>query len=525
MENPFAPKIDNCTPCEANAVIDIKNCHHSDPRLMTISISGVGSAIVFFKDTVRVVSKALGCSPDVFPVKGGDKPSLYDHVVLAGKMVYAEEMGLHFPPKPKKHSIELDPATTTINGTSFGNATDLAAALQQIVADCECDCEESPKPPPPPDILWFKITGLSRDGFDVFLKIESSGFKNFRLLWKPPPGEPAGQTSCIDSLLLPFGDGQQYLAFEGITTFTVKDCNGNLPSKSFTSQGFKVELGTFGAFTATMSPTVPTCLSSPTDISVFATDNLTGVSVNLLSGEITVPFQQIAGEGYIGLLFVCVATGEVLGTVMYTLKNPPAGLLMRFNSLANMPTGVTDPANTVQWNSLFNLPAYGNDFDGVYVGGDMVMLHDSSTMNINEMPPNLFASSGLIYFQDFGFVVYKIGAQSFLNSIVQLVYVPNCTIIGTSAFAGCASLKTVNAQSATAVGSYAFQNCVNLSSVNLQSVINLGLAADDDTVFQGIVGLTVKIRVPIALQTADAGNMHASLATLDANNTVLFTWV
>lgn len=524
MENPFAPKHDSCTPCDGVAGIDIKKCHNDDPRLLVVSIAGVASALVFMKETVRVINNTQGCAPDVFTVKGGNKPSIYAHVVMTGKMVYASEMDLHFPPKPKKHTIELDPATTTINGTSFESATLLADALQAIVADCECTCEDTPPPPP---IHWFKIVGLGRDRDDMkqlLVLLESSGLKNFKLMWNPPLPDIEGETGCLNQLELPFGIGQQYLLGQnGITTFTVEDCTGNMPSKSFTASGDSVVLGPAGLFNLVLNPTLPTC-GGTLQITAFATEYLSGVSVNLTTGEVTIPFQVVGGpQGYVGLAFTC--NGELVATHMYTVTNPASGLRMTFTNLGNMPTGISDPADLTQWNTLFNLPAYGNAFDSIYAGGNMVILSDAGIDNITEMPAYLFSSGGLVDFSDWAFTVKKVGALAFSGSGVQNVYVANATTIGSSAFVGCAALKSVNAQSATSIGSYAFQNCVSLNNINIQSVTDLGVAANDASVFDGITGLSIKIRVPIALQTADGGNMHASLAYLDANNTVFFTWV
>ncbi len=511
MENPFTPKQDQCASgCAPDALINIEKCYEADPRLLAVSVPGVSSVMVFFKDTVRVIAKTEPCK-DIYATTGVKAPAVYDHVVITGKMLYAEQIGLHFPPKPKMHTIELNPQATIVGTTKYPTAAELAEALQAIVADCGCSCADG---------CNIVLTGVQMSGMGAAIIIsEASTPTSFKLAWNYNDGESTGVTECNEgNELMIFGDAM-FLADEGTTIYEVMDCNDNCLA-AFTNTAVNIIIPDRGEEDTVFTPdNLPPCEGTLSFTEIFA-GGVVGVVLNEETGEVTIPAQSLSGDTYYGYSVTC--NGVLVATIFIRIYNPSAGLRMLFDDIENIPAGVTDPSNVSQWNTFFNLPTNGVPFAGVFVSGNEVTLWGGK---ITEMATSLFLGAGILEFDAANNTTSKIGAQAFRETIIAEVDIPDANEIGAQAFRDCEDLTTVVAAAVVTVGTSAFIGCDALTSINLSACATMGTGPTDASVFNGIVGNTITISVKATLQTADAGNMHASLALLDANNTVTFNWI
>jgi len=108
---------------------------------------------------------------------------------------------------------------------------------------------------------------------------------------------------------------------------------------------------------------------------------------------------------------------------------------------------------------------------------------------------------------------------------LESIIFPSLTNVAIGSFSGCENVVTVILPSATVIGSDSFQGCVLLEEIEIPSVIAIGFSVSDDAVFDGITGQTISVTAPVALQTANGGNLEGDLQYLDDNNTVTFNWV
>lgn len=234
---------------------------------------------------------------------------------------------------------------------------------------------------------------------------------------------------------------------------------------------------------------------------------------------------------------------------------PILPLRLLFSNILEVGGIVGDVTDVANWNTYFDLPAYGSAFTSVEVIGDEVKLYGGSSIIIKQM---LFDQADLlgtyllevddqagsiveVEYDGFGYDNYN-GCQN-----TTLLNLPNLTIAGDYAFAafgfaaasitelnlpsltsagfGCFSnfgggVTSLNLPAATVIGSYAFTNCTSLTNIYLPSCLNLGATVGDDVVFGAVTGNTITLTVPTALMTADAGNPDGDIAYLQANNTV-----
>jgi hypothetical protein len=236
----------------------------------------------------------------------------------------------------------------------------------------------------------------------------------------------------------------------------------------------------------------------------------------------------------------------------------------------------TDPTLVASWNEYFNLPTNGTPFTDVYIttysgpfieliliggsnislntpagqrediirenlyyilddGGSVVSVEDGTyfdcqqLLNVN-LPACLeIKSSGFEDSQKLQIVnapnLLQIGERAFRRtSSLPYVYYPLVTDVGNLAFLGSA-VSVVNISSATTVGNEAFNGCSNLSSLDASSLVNVGVTNTcasglGNSVFDGISGNPITIKIPVALTTCNAGGNQTDLQNLIDNNTV-----
>lgn len=119
-----------------------------------------------------------------------------------------------------------------------------------------------------------------------------------------------------------------------------------------------------------------------------------------------------------------------------------------------------------------------------------------------------------------------LGNFAFANcTSLTTVTAASITSIGISCFDGCTSLATFNGANILTVGDNAFSGATSLVNLNLSSCTALGSTSGNDGVFAGIVGNTITVTVPIALQTNNGGNPDGDLQDLAANNTATINYI
>lgn len=111
-----------------------------------------------------------------------------------------------------------------------------------------------------------------------------------------------------------------------------------------------------------------------------------------------------------------------------------------------------------------------------------------------------------------------------------LFYLEEC---GDFSFYNCKSLSDFSFQALKKCGSSAFRGCdgtlgpvqpVLQMSFDLWALVNMGISVGLDNVFLGIIGQNINIKIPIGLETCNAGNPDDDLLFLRANNIVLTSY-
>lgn len=233
-----------------------------------------------------------------------------------------------------------------------------------------------------------------------------------------------------------------------------------------------------------------------------------------------------------------------------TTTTVPPALRLLFSDISAVDAVVGDSSNVSDWNSYFDLPAYGSPFTSVTVVGNEVKLYGGSNIIINDF---LFPNTIGIYLLEFddtlgciievGYNGFGSGSNACLNvtymnlpeviiagdeafytlgynSLSLTINIPKLTTTGSNCFADCIAITTINAPQLSIIGDDSFYSCTSLTSISLPVCNNLGSTVGDNSVFGSISSNLITLTVPSALMTADAGNPDGDIAYLQANNTV-----
>jgi len=164
-------------------------------------------------------------------------------------------------------------------------------------------------------------------------------------------------------------------------------------------------------------------------------------------------------------------------------------------------TGVTDPFNVGQWNTVFNLPTNGTPFTNVTAdpSGTQIYLYGGSGITL---------SSGTISTLNTPSNDNLIGINDQAGCIITCASLQNAVL-----------LATVNLPGVTTIVDGCFNNCDSLTTITLPACTSLGSTTGDDGVFAGISGNTISLTIPTALVT------DGDVVALQAVNTVTITAV
>lgn len=231
-------------------------------------------------------------------------------------------------------------------------------------------------------------------------------------------------------------------------------------------------------------------------------------------------------------------------------NSEPLALRLLFSNILEVGGIVGDVTDVANWNTYFDLPAYGSPFTSVEVVGNEVQLFGGSNIVIKEMlfdqPDELGtyllevddAAGSVIELEYDAFgadnnsgcpnlvsvnlpEVTSVGDWCFYNADALIsVNLPKVTIVSEGAFYSCDALVSISLPLATTIGDQVFSTSLLLSTISLPSCINLGSTVGDNNVFNFITGNTITLTIPSALMTADAGNPDGDIVYLQANNTV-----
>lgn len=227
---------------------------------------------------------------------------------------------------------------------------------------------------------------------------------------------------------------------------------------------------------------------------------------------------------------------------------PVLALRLLFSNISEVDAIVGDSSNVSDWNTFFDLPAFGTPFTSVSVTGNEVKLYGGSGINLKD---SLFGDSGfgleLLEINDDAGSIVSAGYDVFGNdngsgcTNLTTVYLPELLTAGDLCFLGTINLINVsmdkvtsmendcfNGSSAlsqisfpalTSIGSSCFNGTI-LDTINIPSCTNLGATVGLDNVFIYITGNTITLTVPAALMTCNSGNPDGDIQYLQANNTV-----
>ncbi len=238
-------------------------------------------------------------------------------------------------------------------------------------------------------------------------------------------------------------------------------------------------------------------------------------------------------------------------------------LLLTFDDIVNADLLVGEASSVEDWNTFFDLPAYGNAFIGVNVIGNTVQLFGGSDIIIKESLFDLPSGyeTFLISVDDQAGCIIEVEYDGFggdvNNGCTKLEYVnlpslqiagdyafnyagsngtipntpiiifnlPNLTSAGIECFFGCTTLNSINLPNLINLGAGSFAICEALTVINLPNLINLGSSSGNNNVFNSITGNTITATFNSALATNNAGNPDGDIQYLEANNTVTVTYV
>jgi hypothetical protein len=270
------------------------------------------------------------------------------------------------------------------------------------------------------------------------------------------------------------------------------------------------------------------------------------------------------------------------------LTNPPVGLRMVFDDIANAP--VVDPTNVGQWNTFYDLPTNGAVFTSVVVAGNQVTLIGGGAMTIRAQAfindtslteaedqagiviagafasfelaaslttpvfPEMLTAATECFFGCTSVIVFDLpklqtsGTDCFSSCVNTTTFtLPDLTAAAQNSFWGCTSATTFTLPALLTTGVNCFFNCISCATfsfpllttaasatfrdcfaatlINIPLCVNLGNDPTDASVFDGITGQVITLNIAAVNATNNGGGVHASVAYLIANNTATVNYI
>lgn len=426
----------------------------------------------------------------------------------------------------------------------------------------------------PPDLPCIAIIAalIAGEGGVILDTTGSSGLF-FDVHYNFNDGETEGDIGCQElSESYPLGEISQYFQETLPTVITLNvsqnECDTVACSTSFTINPEAVEVELEGE-DFIFTPTAPDCEGEIAFVSLFV-DGLTDTVLDTETGQLTIPAQTTAGGAAI---YYMTCDGNVVAVYTVAVTNPPVGLRMVFDDIANAP--VVDPTNVGQWNTFYDLPTNGAVFTSAVVAGNQVTLVGGGAMSV--LASVFSGNANLLEIHDDAGIVIELLDSAFAFSALTDVTFDSATAIGeiggggvftgsaslanvsllgavnfyssglNGAFKGCSSivnlslpstllltpfflfnatsLQTFSAPLATDLPGNGMENCTSITTIDLTSCINLGTDPTDASVFNGITGQTVTLDIAAVNATNNGGGVHASVAYLIANNTATVNYI
>jgi hypothetical protein len=200
-------------------------------------------------------------------------------------------------------------------------------------------------------------------------------------------------------------------------------------------------------------------------------------------------------------------------------------MVMTFTTLAAADAFLGSDASLVAgWNTKF-----GVTFSYCSVSGSTITLGGGS--NITTLSDAFFNCPTLTSVTlptSMDALVYIDGAFSLCSALTSVTLPTSMDALNNMSqmLYGCTLLTTVtNSSYLLLVGNGCFQNCTSLTNLDLSSCLALGSSLGDDLVFDGIIGKTITLTVPVALRTCNGGNPDGDIQYLMDNNTETIVYV
>lgn len=161
---------------------------------------------------------------------------------------------------------------------------------------------------------------------------------------------------------------------------------------------------------------------------------------------------------------------------------PLSGFRLTYTSLSQAP--VTDPLDVNQWNTLFNLPADGPPFLGVYqVDPQSIILIASGNFTDKPLTELAFSPYLLMAIDEQNYFVDNVPIFTACESLTTAIF-NAATEIPNRGFNSCTNLSTISFDSLLIISSHAFGECTSLTDVSLNAVQTIG-----DRAFENCYGL------------------------------------
>ena len=448
-------------------------------------------------------------------------------------------------------------------------------ALRVIVHTEEVEC-----PPPPTPPCNVVINGLvAVEGGGVEIDIEGTLGTHVSLSYNYNSGENEDTLACVPNTgELNMGDAAMFLTQPNPTVFTVNasfdECENICATARFTHFPFTVYVPETGDDTVFTPTGLPVCAGVAVYTLFFDDGGAVDVELNE-DGTVTIPAQTIATSGIFGYSMTC--DGVLVASVIVTIANPPLGLRMVFDDIANAP--VVDPTNVGQWNTFFDLPTNGAVFTSVSVTGDEVILFGGGAMTIKASAfindaslieaedqagiviagafasfelaaslttpvfPEMLTAATECFFGCTSVIVFDLpklqtsGIDCFSSSTNKTtVTLPDLTAAAQNSFWGCTSATTFTLPALLATGVNCFFNCISCATfsfpllktaasatfrdcfaatlINIPLCVYLGNDPTDASVFDGCTNPALVLNIAAVNATNNAGGVHASIAAL-----------
>lgn len=401
-----------------------------------------------------------------------------------------------------------------------------------------CEGDETPLICPPDLPCIAIIAALIAGEGGVILDTTGSSGLFFDVHYNFNDGETEGDIGCQElSESYPLGEISQYFQETLPTVITLNvsqnECDTVACSTSFTINPEAVEVELEGE-DFIFTPTAPDCEGEIAFVSLFV-DGLTDTVLDAETGQLTIPAQTTAGGAAI---YYMTCDGNVVAVYTVAVSNPPLGLRMLFDDIANAP--VVDPTNVGQWNTFFDLPANGVVFTSVVVVGNQATLLGGGAMTINtgyfentsllvemedqnNIVDTITSGISFIFYNNSNCTLFKFdglvtisGANTFNgNNNIQSYSFPNLIVAGSgNTFRFNAILETFSAPNCTTFPNQGIDNCPLLELIDLDLCVNLGIDPTDATVFDGCTNPALVLNIAAVNATNNAGGVHASIAAL-----------